>query len=208
MRNFLGLPVVMVAFAVGATAAHGTTLDGTTLPYVAPSGGTDAAIALNQWYTFTWGGTGSSFANVDSGELGINPASIGAPDPAWTFTLPTGGTLTIVDGFASGDQFNVTDSGVSLGDTSVPIAGGACANNITACLANADMSKGVFALGAGSHSIDGTAIASPFGGGAGFFEVTSTGATPLPGALPLFATGLGALGLLGWFGMRKARVGL
>jgi hypothetical protein len=32
------------------------------------------------------------------------------------------------------------------------------------------------------------------------------GATPLPAALPLFATGLGSLGLLGWRRKRKARV--
>jgi hypothetical protein len=31
---------------------------------------------------------------------------------------------------------------------------------------------------------------------------------PLPPALPLFATGLGALGLLGWFRKRKARPSL
>ncbi len=30
-----------------------------------------------------------------------------------------------------------------------------------------------------------------------------TNATPLPAALPLFATGLGALGLLGWRRKRK-----
>jgi hypothetical protein len=30
-------------------------------------------------------------------------------------------------------------------------------------------------------------------------------ATPLPGALPLFASGLGALGLLGWRRKRKAK---
>jgi hypothetical protein len=29
--------------------------------------------------------------------------------------------------------------------------------------------------------------------------------TPLPAALPLFATGIGALGLLGWRRKRKAR---
>jgi hypothetical protein len=33
-------------------------------------------------------------------------------------------------------------------------------------------------------------------------------ATPLPAALPLFATGLGALGLVGWRRKRKARVSL
>jgi hypothetical protein len=33
---------------------------------------------------------------------------------------------------------------------------------------------------------------------------TSTSETPLPAALPLFATGLGALGLLGWRRKRKA----
>jgi hypothetical protein len=32
--------------------------------------------------------------------------------------------------------------------------------------------------------------------------------TPLPATLPLFATGLGALGLLGWFRKRKARASL
>jgi hypothetical protein len=36
----------------------------------------------------------------------------------------------------------------------------------------------------------------------------ATSATPLPAGLPLFTTGLGALGLLGWFGKRKARVSL
>jgi hypothetical protein len=44
--------------------------------------------------------------------------------------------------------------------------------------------------------------------GHGFEAVTAAqdaGAAPLPGALPLFATGLGALGLLGWRRKRTAR---
>jgi hypothetical protein len=165
---------------------------------------------LNQWYTFGFGAVGSSFTNGAGETIGTNPASIAAPDPAWTFTLPSSGTLTFVDGALSGDQFNITDSGASLGDTSVPILGADCGGDITACLNNPDMSTGVFALGAGTHAIDGTAIASPENAGAAFFEVTPTSVpdVPAPAAFPLFATGLGALGLLGWRRKRKPRVSL
>jgi hypothetical protein len=47
-------------------------------------------------------------------------------------------------------------------------------------------------------------------GGATFRDQSFTidVATPLPATLPLFATGLGALGLLGWRGKRKSRVSL
>ena len=38
---------------------------------------------------------------------------------------------------------------------------------------------------------------------ASLFSFTPVGAVPLPAALPLFATGLGALGLLGWRRKRK-----
>jgi hypothetical protein len=39
--------------------------------------------------------------------------------------------------------------------------------------------------------------------GPGTFTVTPITQTPLPGALPLFASGLSALGLLGWWRKRK-----
>jgi hypothetical protein len=38
----------------------------------------------------------------------------------------------------------------------------------------------------------------------GNFTITALSAVPLPATLPLFATGLGALGLLGWRGKKKA----
>jgi hypothetical protein len=49
-------------------------------------------------------------------------------------------------------------------------------------------------------------VNTPFNGTYSITEITSgsSSATPLPAALPLFATGLGALGLLGWRRKRKA----
>jgi hypothetical protein len=50
---------------------------------------------------------------------------------------------------------------------------------------------------------------SPSGSPPGALEVDGAATvTPIPAALPLFATGLGALGLLGWRRKRKARVSL
>ena len=47
-----------------------------------------------------------------------------------------------------------------------------------------------------------------FASAEGSFEIGTASATPLPGALPLFASGLGALGVLGWRRKRKATAAL
>ena len=56
------------------------------------------------------------------------------------------------------------------------------------------------------QSVRGPGIATCGTGWSGSLDITLNGstATPLPAALPLFATGLGALGLLGW---RRKRLG-
>ena len=61
----------------------------------------------------------------------------------------------------------------------------------------------------GRHSIEAFNFGNDFNFGANSaqfdpVERTSVSAAPLPGALPLFASGLGALGLLGWWRKRKA----
>jgi hypothetical protein len=45
-------------------------------------------------------------------------------------------------------------------------------------------------------------------GNATFSAVVPSSVTPLPAALPLFATGIGGLGLLGWRRKRKAPAGV
>lgn len=63
-------------------------------------------------------------------------------------------------------------------------------------------------LGGTSVQLDGGAFYNGQGNNNAFAQSSTGGvevaATPLPGALPLFATGLGALGLLGWRRKRKA----
>jgi hypothetical protein len=77
---------------------------------------------------------------------------------------------------------------------------------ITGIILNAinDATNGLPSGGPGRYPGDG----NPFTG-AGNFTVSEftadVQATPLPAALPLFATGLGALGLLGWRRKRKAQ---
>jgi len=189
VTKLASIPILAVVFAIGTASAT----------YATP-------INVDQWYHFTFGPQNVSpgFSNGNNAAAGVNPVSIAAPDPDWTFTLPINGTLTVVDGAASGDQFNVTDFGVSLGDTSVPTSGSNCGNDITACLSDSDISKGMFAITAGPHAINGTVIQSAVQGlpGGAFFDVSEV---PAPAALPLFASGLGALGLLGWRRKRRAQ---
>ena len=114
-----------------------------------------------------------------------------APAPAWTFTAdPGGATLTVTDVFVSGDRFEVFDFGGSIGLTSAP-GSVDCGDDPAVCLTTSGISSGIFALGAGPHSIEIVATLSPDFGGVGYLRVDGATATvPEPTSLLLLLSGV------------------
>jgi hypothetical protein len=167
-----------------------------------------APVNLNTWYTFGWNdGVGSALVNGTGFGPITNPSGTPAPDPPWTFTLAVPEVLRVQDTFLSGDQFQMFDNAVSLGLTSLPTQGFDCGTDLSCAMANPAFSFGAFLLGVGPHSITGTlTLAASQSGGAAAFIIGPVPTTiPLPATLPLFATGLVGLGLLGWRRKRKAK---
>lgn len=131
------------------------------------------------WIEFAFTGTGSSATGcspADPGGPSCAPSSGGnsvfGGSPPWTFTAPAGGaTITVTDAFLRGDQFDIFDNGNPIGTTSAPATTGSCGDNPDPCLADPQVSHGVFSVGAGAHSITIKAKASPFGAGAAYFRI-------------------------------------
>ena len=116
-------------------------------------------------------------------------ASSGTPTsfldaPPWTFAVPVATTLTVTDTFKAGDQFQVFDFGASLGVTSPPIGNADCGDDPVPCLADPNISKAVFPLGPGNHSI--TISSLKDASGSGYLQVT---AIPEPASLLAFTLG-------------------
>lgn len=137
-------------------------------------------VSIGQWYTIGFGGVGS-FATDGSVCCALGLNSLYPGDPSWTFTAGAGGaTVTITDGFSSGDSFQLVDFGGAVGVTPSVAQGGSCGSDEPACLADPLMSHNLFFLGAGSHSIDIQVAATPFGGGAAFFRIDDGGTPEVP----------------------------
>lgn len=168
---------VICAFVVGA---------GVALSSVANAD----PINVDQWYTFGFFGPGTSLDSCPACTLGTNPNSIAIGDAPWTFTLTSPGELVVLDGFNSTDRFEIFNTGVSLGITSLNTVGGACGSDITCALNDLRYSRGIFALGPGAYSITGTQTVGT--AGAGFLIVRGV-AVPEPGVLALLVVGAAAL---------------
>ncbi|MBI5256044.1 MAG: PEP-CTERM sorting domain-containing protein [Burkholderiales bacterium] len=152
-------------------------------------------IALDTFLQFSFdpSGTVAGCAPDDPGG-GFCIGSSGTPTgfldaPAWTFNAPaSGATLTVVDAFLSGDEFQVFDFGVLVGATSAAAANVDCGDDPALCLATPGMSSGVFQLGAGAHALTLTAL--PGSLGSAYLHIAAANAVPEPASLALV---LGAL---------------
>jgi hypothetical protein len=139
---------------------------------------------------------------------GVQPNFTGS----WAITNSNVGlTITIASETAnfapvSGDTSNDLIRTVSGGSDCLGVVlapGGSCTSNavftISSGVGDTDVDSALWSV---SLTVNGQA-----GGSTNVTISDAAPATPLPAALPLFATGLGALGLLGWRRKRKARAG-
>ena len=135
------------------------------------------------WSEFSFGGVGSSWSDT------------------FDFTILDTAYLWVTDAFLSGDQFEVfsvlgpTSLGLTLAPGSVGDQIGA---DYDAAFADPRWSSGEFVFGAGTHTVSGLVTLSPFGGGGGAIQLSSTSATvvPLPATGLLLISGLGAVAAL------------
>lgn len=99
------------------------------------------------WANFCWGG------------------AVPTPwDTTFDFTLTNPAILKVADAGIDGDRFNVTDNGLSIGNTSIPYDDGAdIGGDYDGAFADYRFSSGWWVLFPGSHSITGTTIAEATG---------------------------------------------
>jgi len=121
----------------------------------------------------------------------------------WTLDLTAAGTVTV----NSGHYFDTSPFSISFASFHSPAPTISYAAPSFSCTANCVLS---LAAGAYDFTVTGNGSASSFYGGS--FTYSGTGAagsatvapTPIPGALALFATGLGLLGFWAWTKGRKS----
>lgn len=165
----LGMAAAMAAAAFGLATASAKA---DTIPV---NGG---------WDVFEFGGVGSpvfdQYGNID-----------------FTFDLTTANVLRITDGYFDGDQFDVIINGADQGPTSTPTVATSYVGdnwNYAFFVDGASYSHAAYLLGPGSYDVEAYMVQSPYGDGAGAFEVGGPIPVPEPQAWALMILGLGGIG--------------
>jgi len=139
--------------------------------------------------------TDGSWSEFDFDQTGSALYDLSSLDTSFTFTLTGNSVLRVVDAGFSGDRFDLFVNGQHLGLTSAPTAQAAGANPVfdaAALWQDTHFSKGSWLLGAGTYTLTGHAVLSPYEGGFGYLSVT---AVPEPETFALLLAGLGLVGV-------------
>ena len=191
------LGLIAILPLLGLSPANASTYNVDFFLKAAPMGGFVASALV----------TGTIVTDCDSCTLGLSDLG------AWSFTFSS--TYAPFNGTFSGNNSNI--SMPTAGTSPLSAGGGKILYDYMATgefeflivsggAENDFLIVGPNQLVADFDCLGCEASYSPelFGGIVVATEVAGTGATPLPAALPLFGTGLGVLGLLGWRRKRKA----
>jgi hypothetical protein len=142
--------------------------------------------------------------NLSPDSFDFGNVTVGTTDTvALTATLtPNPGASSFFWDFGIGAPFSAAKPSSPAGN---------CGVNSLTCVV--DVSFAPTTIGSVTDLLVATVSENPGGVTNDIFSMSGTGVapvsnTPLPAALPLFASGLGALGLLGWRRKRKAHIGL
>jgi hypothetical protein len=135
-------------------------------------------LTSGSWTFFGFGGPGS-----------------GATGQPFTFTSATAFTVTVLDSFNPGDQFQLFNAGTLVGSTAaVPAINQEFCVTPAQCLDDPRFSRGTFTLGPGAYSLTVVATVSPFGGGGAWIGANVvTEVIPEPSTWALLGTGMLAL---------------
>lgn len=139
--------------AVGGTIAWTVPIITSATSPVAAATGSACTVSMGGWNSFTFAAVGSTTTITRT--YGAN-----------------GGAIDVTDAYLTGDEFDVSVSGTSCGQTSNAANLGrfVWTNNANTAYADARWSSGRFYMGAGTHTIVITTISSPWGSGGGFWR--------------------------------------
>jgi hypothetical protein len=180
MRTKAYPPILAACAILSVPASAGATTF--TLSNVTYNCGFSPCAAGTGTFTGTFDYNAGVFSNIDivaTGGFSSSPNTI-------TFNTNNGSTATHLDFTNSGNsaEFLSLFLAASLPTSPDSVTGGAVSNGCTGCAGN-------------EFPVSGS-----------FVSAVQLNAVPLPAALPLFASGFGALGLLGWRRKRKAQAAI
>ncbi len=132
-------------------------------------------------------GASAQAATVGSGWEGFNFDGQGSTGTL-TFTTSQAALFNITDLYLSGDVFGLTIDGVAVGNTSAVSGVDTSTGDPDFAFTSPDFSHGSYLVGIGSHEVDFTMVASPYGGGGADYELV---AAPVPESSNLALMGLG-----------------